>query len=539
MCGIWALFGVNHPSQADISGCIAQLIPRGPEYAAMKQFGSAILGFTRLAINGLSPNGHQPVEREDIAVVCNGEIYNYKELAERHNITLPEGCSDCEVLPYLFRRLPPTEVCRALDGVFALVAVDLKNQTLTVARDPYGVRPLFLGRGNGFEAFASEIKALTPICDSIQAFPPGSWYQFQLPKTNDTSITMTAYGYHQIPWLKNPTCEDVSTARHLLRDALEAAVKKRLMSDRPIGALLSGGLDSSLICGLLAKMLKPHGKKLTTFSIGMPGSTDLFYAKKVADAIQSTHHEILLTKEDFFAAIPHVVKAAETYDITSVRASVGNWLVGKYIKENTDIKVVFNGDGSDEIGGGYLYFYRAPTDEEFEAESERLLKDIYAFDVLRSDRSMAAHGLEARTPFLDKQLVAVWRSIPTKYRRPGPKQKEKEILRSAMDTANIIPLEVLFRKKEAFSDGVSAKEKPWHVEINDWAVTQIPNFDEELANAPTNYPHNTPKTAEALLYRRLFEEQYGKKSVNVIPYMWMPRWSPETTDPSARTLSLY
>jgi asparagine synthase (glutamine-hydrolysing) len=539
MCGIFALFGINHPSTTDISGCLEKIIPRGPEYMATETYGSAILGFTRLAINGLSPLGHQPVNRHGIAVVCNGEIYNYKELATRWSIPLPEGCSDCEVIPYLFRHLEPTEVCRALDGVFALVAVDTAKNTLTVCRDPYGVRPLFIGTGFGFQAFASEVKALTPICDKIQAFPPGSWYQFELPAPGETDVKMTAYGYHQIPWLKNPACDDFSTAKHLLQVSLERAVEKRLMSDRPIGALLSGGLDSSLVCAIAARYLKRHDKKLTTFSIGMAGSTDLVYARKVADKIESIHHEIQLTQEDFFAAIPSVIAAAETYDITSVRASVGNWLIGKYIKEKTDIKVVFNGDGSDEIGGGYLYFYRAPSDEEFEAESARLLKDIYAYDVLRSDRSMASHGLEARTPFLDRQFVSVWRSIPTKYRRPTDKQSEKHILRSAFDVTELLPYDVLWRKKEAFSDGVSATEKPWHASINEWARQQIPNVDEELASAAAKYPHNKPKTAEALLYRRIFESLYGAKSAGLIPYMWMPKWSPETTDPSARTLSLY
>ena len=539
MCGIWALFGTNHPSQTDISGCLAKLIPRGPEYATTKQFGSAILGFTRLAINGLSPLGHQPVERDGIAVVCNGEIYNYKELAARWNIALPEGCSDCEVLPYLMRKLEPTEFCRALDGVFALVAVDSVNQTITVARDPYGVRPLYIGRGDGFQAFSSEIKALTPICDTIQVFPPGTWYRFELPKPGQTEVSMSVYNYHQIPWLKSPACDELSVSQFMLRTALEKAVEKRLMSDRPIGALLSGGLDSSLVCAIAARYLNKFDKKLTTFSIGMEGSTDLVHAKKVATMIGSIHHQIVLTKDDFFKAIPDVIAAAETYDITSVRASVGNWLVGKYIKDNTDIKVVFNGDGSDEIGGGYLYFYRAPSDEEFEAESARLLKDIHTFDVLRSDRSMASHGLEARTPFLDKQLVAVWRSIPTRFRRPTDKQMEKYVLRSAMDVSALLPHEVLWRKKEAFSDGVSATETPWHAQINAWARTQIPNVDGELANAPAKYPHNTPKSAEALLYRRIFELHFGAKNANVIPYMWMPKWSPETTDPSARTLSLY
>jgi asparagine synthase (glutamine-hydrolysing) len=217
---------------------------------------------------------------------------------------------------------------------------------------------------------------------------------------------------------------------------------------------------------------------------------------------------------------------------------VGNWLLGKYIKEKTDIKVVFNGDGSDEALGGYLYFHRAPNDEEFESEIVRRLKDIHLFDVLRSDRSMAAHGLEARTPFLDKQFVAACRSIPTKLLRPTKQQPEKYILRFALDGDNILPEDVLWRKKEAFSDGVSASEKPWHATINSWAELQIPDFETALKEAPTKYPHNTPKTAEALYYRMEFEKLYGN-TAEVIPYFWMPKWSPETTDPSARTLSLY
>lgn len=541
MCGIWAIFGTKLPTKEAMQHCVEQLHNRGPEFMKVQKFNNVMLGFTRLAINGLTEKGHQPLTADDITVVCNGELYNYKALANRWLIELPEGSSDCEILPTLLRKLGPTEVCRALDGVFAFVALDQKNQTLTIARDPYGVRPLFVGKGDGFQVFSSEIKALTPICDKIEVFPPGSWYRYSLPQENQTEVTMSAYGYHQIPWIKNPNFSDQTTAQLMLRGAFEHAVHKRLMSDRPIGALLSGGLDSSLVCAVAAKFLKAKGKQLTTFSIGMPGSTDLLYAKKVADKIGSVHHEITLTEEDFFSAIPQVIKAAETYDITSVRASVGNWLIGKFIKEKTDIKVIFNGDGSDEAGGGYLYFHRAPSDEEFEAESARLLKDIYAFDVLRSDRSMADHGLEARTPFLDKQLVALWTSIPTHFRRPSKelKRPEKYILRMAFDETNLLPYDVLWRKKEAFSDGVSAAETPWHSKINTWARFNNPNIDAELAAAQTNYPHNPPKTAEALLYRKIFESLYGQKSVHVIPYMWMPRWSPETNDPSARTLSLY
>jgi len=540
MCGIWATFGIRAPSAKDISGCLAALSARGPEYVATQTFGPSILGFTRLAINGLTPRGHQPLVKGGISVVCNGEIYNYKELAARWNIDLPEGCSDCEVLPTLFEKLGPTAACQALDGVFAMVIVDLNKGVITIARDPYGVRPLYIGHGDGFQVFSSEIKALTPVCSNIQVFPPGMWFQFELPKhANDTEVRADAHNYHSIPWLKNPYAADISIASSMVRKSLEQAIEKRLMSDRPIGALLSGGLDSSLVCAIAAKYLKQFNKKLTTFSIGMAGSTDLKYAQTVADQIGSVHNTITLSQDDFFNAIPLVVKAAETYDITSVRASVGNWLVGKYIRENTDIKVVFNGDGSDEIFGGYLYFYRAPSDEEFEAESTRLLKDINSFDVLRSDRSMAAHGLEARTPFLDRQFVAVAKSLPTELRRPSANQVEKFILRKAFESENLLPTDVLWRKKEAFSDGVSATDKPWHATIDAWARTQIPNVDDELAAASKKYPVNTPKSAEALLYRRIFEEHYGVKSVGVIPYMWMPSWSPETTDPSARTLSLY
>lgn len=539
MCGILAVFGPALPTPEQIKQSMLALLARGPEFNKIETHGSVILGFTRLAINGLTKEGHQPIIAEDMAVICNGEIYNYRELAKRWNIDLSEGSSDCQILPHLFRKLGPSEACRALDGVFALVVVDFKNQSIIVARDPYGVRPLFMARAEGFQAFASEMKALTPFTDNIQVFPPSTWYKFNMPKPGGQEIEVMANTYHHTPWLKNPLADDFFAAKYLLNRGLTAAVEKRLMSDRPLGALLSGGLDSSLVCAIAARTLSKLNKKLSTFSIGMPGSTDLLYARKVAEHIKSDHHEITLTTEDFFNAIPEVIKAAETFDITSVRASVGNYLVGKFIKDNTDIKVVFNGDGSDEIGGGYLYFHRAPSDEEFESESMRLLRDIHAFDVLRSDRAMASHGLEARTPFLDRQLVAVWRSLPTKLLRPTKEQPEKFILRSAFDQDNLLPSEVLWRKKEAFSDGVSATEKPWHASINEWARTQIPDIDDKLASAEQDYPHCTPKTAEALLYRRIFEEHYGKKAALVIPYFWMPKWSPETTDPSARTLSLY
>ncbi len=539
MCGIWALLG-NY--SGDVRALVKRLEPRGPEFTAIRSVsGTQItLGFTRLAINGLTPAGNQPFVSDGVHVVCNGELYNYKELAERWSIPLEEGTSDCAVLPFLARHLGATAICRTLDGVFAFVLVDTTDGSVLVARDPYGVRPLYYGtfknaEGQTQHMWASEIKGLIGACDRVEAFPPGTWRKY-----NMAGELVGEYKYHTIPHVKLAGfcgVDNRAAAKQALRASLLAAVQKRLMSDRPVGALLSGGVDSSLIAAIAARELGKYGKKLHTFSIGMPGSTDLQYAQKVADHIGSIHHNVLVKPEDFLAAIPQVVHDIESYDITSVRASTGNWLIGKYIKENTDIKVVFNGDGSDEIGGGYLYFYAAPSDEEFEAESERLLHEIHYFDVLRSDRSMAAHGLEARTPFLDKNVVATWRALDTEFRRPRRgirNAAEKQILREAFEGDDYLPLEVLWRKKEAFSDGVSSTEDSWYKRCLKYA--EDAGYDMEKIRTTYAGAHNPPTTQEAFWYRQLFEQHYGSKAVTVIPHMWLPRWIAGATDPSARTL---
>jgi asparagine synthase (glutamine-hydrolysing) len=266
----------------------------------------------------------------------------------------------------------------------------------------------------------------------------------------------------------------------------------------------------------------------------MEGSTDVKYARKVAEFIKSDHTDIVLTSDKFFNAIPRVIHDIESYDTTSVRASVGNWLVSKYIKEHTDCKVVFNGDGSDEVFGSYMYFYNAPNDFEFEHECSRLLKDIHYFDVLRSDRSISTHGLEPRTPFLDRQFVQVARSISTQFRRPiKGKICEKFILRKAFDDGETLPEEVLWRKKEAFSDGVSSLEKSWYQIIQEKISIQD-NWKEYI----TDYTHLPPQTKEMFYYRNIFQIHYNGYA-NVIPYFWMPKWSPGVTDPSARALDVY
>jgi len=501
--------------------CLKTLEARGPEGTRVLNLGDvAQLGFTRLAINGLNEAGMQPMERDQLAWVCNGEIYNWKELERQYGIFTKSG-SDCEIIGELYEKfceleIPIEEFFRALDGVFALIIVDKKRDRIVVGRDPYGVRPLYTVK-NRF--FGSEMKSLTEI-DIPEAFLPGHYMILK------GGVTVTYAAYHEIPFLKNPLFSCELEARKAVRTAFTEAVNKRLMTDRKdIAVTLSGGLDSSLVAAVAAKARRKRGlQPIQTFSIGMRGSKDLFYAKKVAEHIGSIHTEIIMTAEEFFAAIPFVIRDIESYDTTSVRASVGNWLVAKYIREKSDCKIVLNGDGSDEVWGSYLYFKSAPSDHAYEAEVTRLLKDIHMFDVLRSDRSISSHGLEPRTPFLDRQFVAVARSVPTEFRRPKD-CPEKCLLRRAFEGTGLLPHDVLWRQKEAFSDGVSGPEKSWYEITQDMAREIVGD------QAPT---------PEKFYYRKLFVEFYGEANMHVnVPYFWMPKWSPGATDPSARTLAVY
>jgi len=495
-----------------------------------------IFGFTRLAINGLTPAGNQPMKSPsgEWRVICNGEIFNYRELATRFGIPAEYLGSDCYVIPFLLERLSCRDVCRLLDGVFAFAAYHIPSETLHVGRDSFGVRPLFVGRlAGGAYCFSSEVKGLMPLGSTVKdisIFPPSSYGIFKVGYEPIVK-PWTALTWHKQQFLAN-TDECAGDLQVWIRLYLVAAVEKRMLSDRPVGALLSGGLDSSLVAALAAKILTEAGQQLHTFSIGLGTETpDLVAARKVAAHIGSVHHEIVLSPAEFLAAVEPTIRAVETYDITSVRASTGNWLLGKWIKENTDIKVVLNGDGSDELFGGYLYFYRAPNEQAFENEIERLLGEIHCYDVLRSERSMAAHGLESRTPFLDRQLVDYVRRLPTSMFMSSEAHPEKWMLRKAFEGTGLLPDEILWRRKEAFSDGVSSKENSW--------FKMLQTASSQFAGEEQEYKHNPPKTDEARWYRRVYEEAYGSAAATLIPHMWMPQWSPETTDPSARTLGLY
>lgn len=520
------------------------------------------VGFARLHIQGSAAGSDQPYRlRDGRIVLCNGEIFNAEILVRQLSLTVPAGASDCAVIPALLERgMPLAEVCRQLDGDFAIVVVNPTTERVSVARDPYGVRPLFFGAGPTQAALASEIKALPLTATkrlaemgvmsslteqertNIFAVLPGTMMEFNMVATAESPVYDTAR-WHEVPWLKTPywraSLEGLTHAGQALRHALEEAVAKRLVLSRgSLGACLSGGLDSSLVAAIAAKHLRAADKKLHTYSIGMAGSPDLEHARLVAAHIGSIHHERIVEPEECLAIIPEVVRAIESFDITTVRASVGNYLVGQLVAAETpDVKVVLNGDGADEVLGGYLYMRAAPDDAAFEAETDRLLREIHQYDVLRSERSMAAHGLESRSPFLDRQFVSVARGLPTEVLRPRPGVVEKAILRTAFSDSGLLPEKVLWRRKEAFSDGISRAERSWFEMAR--AEGERRSGGDWKAKAAT-YVVNPPPTAEALWYRELFHEAYPEAAaVAAAPAMWMPRFVAGATDPSARTLNLY
>ena len=520
MCGIC----ITLSSDIDSTNTneISKLTHRGPDGISIKTcFTSGggftkkvTVGFARLHIQG-SAVPEQPFQLTNGSIlVCNGEIFNSKLL-----IPESEGSSDCaSIVTLLEQGFSLFDVARQLDGDFAIVLVNPTNGTIQMCRDPYGVRPLFYNA----DSIASELKGLSGGSQNL-CVDPGTIVTFNIHTYEQNQKNQTVERWHQVPWLKNPSANWTH-----LEGPLVEAVRKRLATVRGIGACLSGGLDSSLVAALAKSML--GSKPLHTYSIGMDGSPDIMFARRVADHIGSVHHERIITPEECIAVIPEVIRAIESFDITTVRASVGNYLLGQFIsRETPDVKVVLNGDGADEVFGGYLYMRAAPNDASFESETTRLLTEIHRYDVLRSERCMAAHGLESRSPFLDRQFVSVARSIPTHLLRPSNDRIEKWVVR--MCVGSLLPDSVTWRTKEAFSDGISRKENSW------FEMAQKEGERRASASASSIiYSVNPPKTAEALWYRTIFHEQYSEMDAIVAtPAMWMPRWV-NATDPSARSL---
>ena len=498
-----------------------ETVSRGPDDSKIVDTGKGLLGFHRLAIMGLTPDGMQPFELDGSYVVCNGEIYGFEKLKEKlsSKYTFKSG-SDCEILlPMYFEY--GTEMFKMLDAEFALIIYDGKKKKYIAARDPLGIRPLYYGySGSGSIVFASEPKNLVGLCEKIMPFPPGHFYE-------DGKFIC----YNDIAAVESVCYDDLDTIFKNIHDKLTLGVEKRLVADAKVGFLLSGGLDSSLVCAIAAKKSK---KPIRTFAIGMSGDAiDLKYAKQVADYIGSDHTEVIMTSKQVLESLDGLIKLLGTFDITTVRASMGMYLLCKWIHENTDIRVLLTGEISDELFG-YKYTDFAPSAEEFQKESQKRVRELHMYDVLRADRCISVNSLEARVPFGDLDFVKYVMSIDPE-KKLNKYNKGKYLLRKSFE-GDLLPHDILYREKAAFSDAVGHSMVDYLKEYADSLYS-----DGEFKEKCKKYTHAAPFTKESLLYREIFEKYYPGQG-EMIKDFWMPNKSWEgcnVNDPSARVLSNY
>ena len=523
MCSIMGYMG-SSLSKDEFKEHFDKTISRGPDMQRIEEVDGAILGFERLAIMGLDENGMQPFNNNNNnnRVVCNGEIYGFRPLKadlEKKGYTFKSD-SDCEILLPLYEEYG-TDMFKMLDAEYAVVIYDAESKSLVAARDPIGIRPLFFGYyEDGGMVFASEAKNLVGLVKEVFAFPPGYYYK-------DGQFVQ----YRDIAETRKYNEDDLETVCKNIHDKLVKGIEKRLDADAPVGFLLSGGLDSSLVCSVAAKLLN---KPIRTFAIGMnTDAIDLKYAKEVADYIKSDHTEVIITKEQVLEALPTVISILGTYDITTIRASVGMYLVCKAIHENTDVRVLLTGEISDELFG-YKYTDFAPSAEEFQKESQKRVRELYMYDVLRADRCISVNSLEARVPFGDLDFVSYVMSIdPSK--KMNVYNKGKYLLRHAFE-GDYLPEDILMREKAAFSDAVGHSMVDY---LKEYANEKYSN--EEYEELVKKYDYAKPFTKESLLYREIFEEYYPGCAKTVVDF-WMPNKNWEgcnVDDPSARVLSNY
>jgi len=521
MCSIMGYKGKLITTE-DFKAHFDKTISRGPDMQKIVSYGSdVILGFERLAIMGLSPEGMQPFELNGNAVVCNGEVYGFRPIKEelQKDYTFVSE-SDCEVLLPMYEKYG-LEMFKMLDAEYACIIYDAKSDSLIAGRDPIGIRPLFYAYdADGQIMFASEAKNLIGLSDKIMPFPPGHYYA-------DGKFTC----YRDMTRVESVVNSDVDEICKNIHDKLVSGIEKRLDADAPLGFLLSGGLDSSLVCAVSAKIL---GKPIRTFAIGMStDAIDLKYAKEVADYIGAEHTEVYMTKEDVIASLPEVIAMLGTYDITTIRASMGMYLCCKAIHEQTDVRVLMTGEISDELFG-YKYTDFAPNPQEFQDEAAKRIRELYMYDVLRADRCISVNSIEARVPFGDLDFVQYVMSIdPAK--KMNVYNKGKYLLRHAFE-GDYLPESILMREKAAFSDAVGHSMVDYLK-----AYAEEKYTDEEFAELVKKYDYATPFTKESLLYREIFEEYYPGQAEMIVDF-WMPNKSWEgcnVNDPSARVLSNY
>ena len=522
MCTVMVYTGQDMPDEI-FERAFEKTASRGPDMRRVVRFGGGIVGFQRLAIMGLTDEGMQPFFMDGNCAVCNGELYGFRktrrELEER-GYTFGSD-SDCELILPLYREYG-LGMFERLDAEFAMVIYDAARGRFVAARDPIGIRPLFYGYSeSGRIIFASEAKNLTDIADEVRAFPPGCYY---------ADGEFVRYADPAFPG--ETVREDMETVTRNIREKLVAGIKKRLDADAPLGFLLSGGLDSSLVCAVAAREL---GKPVRTFAIGMDtDAIDLKYAAQVAKHIGAEHTEVIIDRDDVLSSLEDVVAALGTFDITTIRASVGMYLVCRYIREHTDIKVILTGEVSDELFG-YKYTDFAPTPAAFGQEAAKRVRELYMYDVLRADRCISVHGMEARVPFGDLDFVRyVMRIDPAM--KMNVYGKGKYLLRKAFE-GDLLPESILWREKAAFSDAVGHSMVDV---IREYAESRF--TDEEFERRRQRYSHARPFTKESLLYRELFEKYYPRTAASIADF-WMPNreWDGlvGVKDPSARVLSNY
>ena len=521
MCSIIGYCGRPADLTAFQAG-FARTVSRGPDDSRVIDVGQGILGFHRLSIMGLHPEGMQPFGLNGSWVVCNGEIYGFeklkKELSKDYTFTSE---SDCEVLLPMYEKYGVGMFAK-LDAEFACILYDGKQKKFIAARDPIGIRPLYYGYdGNGTILFASEPKNLVGLTDKILPFPPGHYYC-------DGKFVC----YCDIAAVDHVLPDDLETVCANIHDKLVAGVKKRLVADAKVGFLLSGGLDSSLVCAISALVL---GKKIRTFAIGMDkDAIDLKYAREVADYIGADHTEVYMTRQQVLDTLEEVISLLGTYDITTIRASMGMYLCCKAIHERTDIRVLLTGEISDELFG-YKYTDFAPSPEAFQQEAKKRVDELYMYDVLRADRCISANSIEARVPFGDLDFVKYVMSIDPAM-KVNTYDMGKYLLRHAFEKDHLLPDDILWRQKAAFSDAVG------HSMVDDLkAYAETKYTDAEFEEKRKKYDFAQPFTKESLLYREIFEKYYPGQAPMVKDF-WMPNksWKGcDVNDPSARVLSNY
>lgn len=544
MCGIGTLIGLHNGTENQLKERFDKVSHRGPDISSFEMIDKQVrFYFYRLKIVGTaSDTSNQPLhftggttgKTAELSLICNGEIYNYLTLAKKHKFDLKTG-SDCEIFFHMYLKFG-CSMFQQIDGEFALIMYDHRSKRLITARDHMGIRSFLFGKTDTGYAFSSELAGLSGWTSQIKQHPPGSYMVFQ--KATEWELVKTSVYYQpewnreNIPLIRGSTFDATLTGILMtIKRLVIDSVKSRMMGDREIGVFLSGGLDSSIIAAI-ATQLRPTTK---TFAIGLKNSPDLAAARTAAAAIKSDHHEVNFTVMQAITSCSELVRHTASPDTTTNRASMPMYLLSRYIRDKSDVRVMLSGEGPDEVVPGYLYFHRAPSDLALANDSGRLVKELCYYDLLRTDHSVSAHGIEARVPYLSKALIDFFFMLPASFRSPHFPVKagfsehpiEKWLLRKAFE--GYLPKNILWRPKEAFSDGVGYS---WVDGIQKFAKSMVTDGAFEKRNL--TYPEMTPATKEAYFWRQLYTQHYPETLT--VPRQWNIQWYDHGGDPSARVL---